>query len=65
MVIGLIHDAPTVRELISRIMSEWESIIRGRFGLFLHGRFASMPSSVSPRQPERIQLVEDHLPHAT
>ena len=30
MVQGLIHDVPTVRELIDRIMSEAEAIIRGR-----------------------------------
>jgi NAD(P)H-dependent flavin oxidoreductase YrpB (nitropropane dioxygenase family) len=30
MVCGLIHDIPTVAELINRIMSEAESIIRGR-----------------------------------
>jgi nitronate monooxygenase len=32
MVQGLIHDVPTVRELIDRIMSEAEEIIRGRLG---------------------------------
>lgn len=30
MVAGLIHDVPTVKELIDRIMSEAEAIIRGR-----------------------------------
>jgi nitronate monooxygenase len=30
MVVGLIHDIPTCRELIERIMSEAELIIRGR-----------------------------------
>ena len=30
MVVGLIHDIPTCKELIDRIMSESESIIRGR-----------------------------------
>ena len=30
MVAGLIHDIPTVHELIDRIMSEAESLIRGR-----------------------------------
>jgi NADH:quinone reductase (non-electrogenic) len=30
MVCGLIHDIPTVKELIDRIMSEAESLIRGR-----------------------------------
>ena len=30
MVAGLIHDVPTVRELIDRIMDEAERLIRGR-----------------------------------
>ena len=30
MVAGLIHDIPTVRELIDRIMAEAETIIRQR-----------------------------------
>jgi len=30
MVAGLIHDIPTVRELIDRIMAEAETIIRER-----------------------------------
>ena len=30
MVQGLIHDVPTVKELIDRIVSEAEEIIRGR-----------------------------------
>jgi len=30
MVAGLIHDIPTVKELIDRIMAEAESIIRRR-----------------------------------
>jgi nitronate monooxygenase len=30
MVAGLIHDVPTVRELIDRIMAEAEALIRGR-----------------------------------
>ena len=32
MVAGLIHDIPTVRELIDRIMAEAETLIRGRLG---------------------------------
>lgn len=32
MIQGLIHDIPTVQELIDRIMSEAEEIVRGRFG---------------------------------
>ena len=30
MVAGLIHDVPTVRELVERIMAEAEGIVRGR-----------------------------------
>jgi nitronate monooxygenase len=30
MVAGLVHDIPTVRELIERIMVEAEALIRGR-----------------------------------
>ncbi|PZO74567.1 MAG: nitronate monooxygenase [Mesorhizobium amorphae] len=36
MVAGLIHDVPTVRDLIERIMGEAESIIRARFGSMLN-----------------------------
>ncbi|MBU6270043.1 MAG: nitronate monooxygenase family protein [Betaproteobacteria bacterium] len=35
MVAGLIHDIPTVRELIDRIMAQAESIIRGRLARFV------------------------------
>ncbi|HMN74363.1 MAG TPA: nitronate monooxygenase, partial [Rhodoblastus sp.] len=35
MVAGLIHDIPTVKELIDRIMAEAESIIRKRLEGFL------------------------------
>ena len=35
MVAGLIHDIPTVKELIDRIMSEAEALIRGRLERFL------------------------------
>ena len=37
MVIGLINDVPTVKELIDRIMSEAEQIIRQRLTGFLDG----------------------------
>jgi nitronate monooxygenase len=40
MVVGLIHDIPTVQELIERIMREAESII--------HQRLASMSGSNLP-----------------
>ena len=35
MVVGLIHDIPTVKELIDRIMAEAEQLIRGRLTGFL------------------------------
>ena len=35
MVVGLIHDIPTVKELIDRIMAEAEQLIRGRLIGFL------------------------------
>jgi nitronate monooxygenase len=35
MVVGLIHDIPSVQELIDRIMSEAEEIITRRLGGFL------------------------------
>jgi nitronate monooxygenase len=37
MVVGLIHDIPTVKELIDRIMVEAEQIIRERLTGFLEG----------------------------
>ena len=37
MVAGLIHDIPTVKELVDRIMSEADSIIRGRLETLLAG----------------------------
>ena len=39
MVVGLINDVPTVKELIDRIMSEAEQIIRQRLTGFLDGVF--------------------------
>ena len=38
MVAGLIHDIPSCQELIERIMSEAEEIIRGRLLGFLDGK---------------------------
>jgi nitronate monooxygenase len=37
MVVGLINDIPTVKELIDRIMTEAEAIIRQRLTGFLDG----------------------------
>ncbi len=37
MVAGLIHDIPTVQELIDRIMAEADALIRGRLAGFLQG----------------------------
>src|ERR1700752_4893254 len=39
MVVGLINDIPTVKELIDRIMTEAEAIIRQRLTGFLDGKF--------------------------
>ncbi|MFH2016910.1 MAG: nitronate monooxygenase, partial [Pseudomonadota bacterium] len=36
MVAGLIHDIPTCKELIDRIMAEAEEIINGRLARFLN-----------------------------
>ena len=41
MVVGLIHDIPTVKELIDRIMVDAEKIIRGRLTGFLDGNIAA------------------------
>lgn len=41
MVAGLIHDVPTCKELIDRIMSEAEAIIRGRLEGMLSGKLAA------------------------
>jgi len=37
MVVGLINDVPTVKELIERIMADAEAIIRERLAGFLDG----------------------------
>jgi nitronate monooxygenase len=44
MVAGLIHDVPTVQELIDRIMSEAEDIINQRLLRFLHEDVRSAPT---------------------
>ncbi|MBR0870334.1 nitronate monooxygenase [Bradyrhizobium tropiciagri] len=44
MVVGLIHDVPTVKELIDRIMSEAEEIIRRRLTGFLDGVVETKPT---------------------
>ena len=41
LVVGLINDVPTVKELIDRIMSEAEAIIRGRLAGFLDGDYGA------------------------
>ena len=43
MVAGLIHDIPTVRELIERTMREAEALIRGRLMGLLEGSVARTP----------------------
>jgi nitronate monooxygenase len=44
MVVGLIHDIPTVKELVDRIMTEAEQIIRQRLTGFLDGTFENKPA---------------------
>src|SRR6516225_3877369 len=44
MVVGLINDVPTVKELIDRIMSEAEQIIRQRLTGFLDGTIDDTPA---------------------
>ena len=48
MVAGLIHDIPTVRELIERTMSEAEALIRGRLMGLLLSLIHICMSSFSP-----------------
>jgi nitronate monooxygenase len=48
MVAGLIHDIPTVKELVDRIMAEAETIIRGRLEGFLDGAPASATRPLTP-----------------
>ncbi len=48
MVAGLIHDVPTVKELIDRIISEAETIIRGRLHRLLDGSFESETTRREP-----------------
>jgi nitronate monooxygenase len=43
MVVGLIHDVPTVKELIDRIMAEADRIIRGRLMGFLDDDEQELP----------------------
>ena len=47
MVVGLIHDIPTVKQLIDRIMREAEQIIRQRLTGFLDGVEQSRPMKVA------------------
>ncbi|WP_454630077.1 NAD(P)H-dependent flavin oxidoreductase [Bradyrhizobium cenepequi] len=44
MVVGLINDIPTVQELIDRVMTEAEQIIRQRLSGFLDGVVAKVPA---------------------
>jgi NAD(P)H-dependent flavin oxidoreductase YrpB (nitropropane dioxygenase family) len=44
MVAGLIHDIPSVKELIDRIMTEAEQIIRQRLTGFLDGAEVKVPA---------------------
>jgi NADH:quinone reductase (non-electrogenic) len=46
MVAGLIHDVPTVKELIDRIMTEAEQLIRARLEGFLSGKVEKRAAKV-------------------
>ena len=48
MVVGLIHDIPTVQELVSRIMAEADTIIRSRLTGLLEGSLDSAPGPPRP-----------------
>jgi hypothetical protein len=62
MVVGLINDIPTVKELINRIMTEAEQIIRQRLTGFLEGNIGDVPArAVRGRHACRGQLsIPDH-----
>jgi NAD(P)H-dependent flavin oxidoreductase YrpB (nitropropane dioxygenase family) len=47
MVVGLIHDVPTVKELIDRTMAEAEQLIRARLEGFLNGSVQTRPAKVA------------------
>jgi NAD(P)H-dependent flavin oxidoreductase YrpB (nitropropane dioxygenase family) len=47
MVVGLIHDIPTVKELIDRTMTEAEQLIRGRLEGMLNGSVQQRPAKVA------------------
>ena len=47
MVVGLIHDIPTVKELIDRTMAEAEQLIRARLEGFLSGKVQQRPAKVA------------------
>jgi NAD(P)H-dependent flavin oxidoreductase YrpB (nitropropane dioxygenase family) len=47
MVVGLIHDIPTVKELIDRTMAEAEQLIRARLEGFLNGSVQARPAKVA------------------
>jgi nitronate monooxygenase len=47
MVVGLIHDVPSVKELIDRTMVEAERLIRGRLEGFLNGSIQTSPAKVA------------------
>jgi hypothetical protein len=63
MVVGLIHDIPTCKQLIDRIMTEAEAIIRGRLEqLFAARRRATelkselLDRNLGLQSPERHQV---------
>ena len=63
MVAGLIHDVPTVKELIDRIMAEADAIIRKRLAGFVRNitvyRLANYPVTCLIFSGETQELVEE------
>ena len=45
MVAGLIHDIPTCKELIDRIMREADALIQGRLRGLLEGNLDTQPTA--------------------
>jgi hypothetical protein len=62
LVVGLIHDIPTVKELIDRIVSEAEQIIRGRLTGLLDGTLDTKPTRAFLRKRHDRHKTRGTLP---